>query len=216
MTTVKEILRLLFTSYGHDAQVPTDDPVGGLVGTILSQHTSDVNSNRAHDELLKRFPTWDAVADANPRSIAAAIKCGGLARMKAPRIRAILREIRRKHGTVSLNHIRGMSTEEVLRELCAFDGVGIKTAACVAAFDLGRDVCPVDTHVHRVTKRLGWVPKNASAEAAFECLAQILPAGKAVAAHLALIRHGRRICRPTPKCAECPIRRLCPSVQSEP
>ncbi|MCZ7585264.1 MAG: hypothetical protein M5R36_19080 [Deltaproteobacteria bacterium] len=132
---------------------------------------------------------------------------------KAPRIRAVLREIRDRYGTITLDALGKQRTPELLDALTAFHGVGKKTAACVALFELGRDVCPVDTHVHRIVKRLGWVSERVSADAAFDELAGRLPAGEAHEAHIALIRHGRTLCRPRPRCRECAVRRLCPSAE---
>ena len=194
--------------------VPTarrrSDPVAGLVGTILSQNTTDRNSSRAFAELRERFPTWDDVAGADVRAVEAAIRSGGLARTKARRIRRVLADVRRATGKVELGFLRRMPTDDVFRYLTAMEGVGLKTAACVALFDLGRDVMPVDTHVHRVVGRLGVVGSPRTRDATFYALRDVVPRGRALSLHVNLVRLGRTLCRPRrPLCGECPLRRRC-------
>ncbi len=181
--------------------------------TILSQNTSDVNRDRAWAGLRARFPTWDAMASARPRSVAAAIRVGGLANTKAPRIIAVLREIRSREGSYELDWMREATDREVEEYLLSLPGVGPKTAACVLAFSLGRPALPVDTHVARVATRLGLMPPRTPPAAAHRILADLVPPALRVPMHVGLIRHGRRVCRAgRPPCETCPLQELCPSA----
>ncbi len=169
------ITDLLEDEFGRPRRHPDSDLVGSLVATILSQNTSDVNSERAYLALRERFPRWEEVERAGARSIAAAIKSGGLARVKAGRIRDILREIRDETGELDLGFLRARETGEVIDYLLGFKGVGTKTAACVALFDLGRDVVPVDTHVHRIVGRLGLLGRPRTRDATYDALQPVFP-----------------------------------------
>jgi len=196
--------------YGRPKRRTRRDLVGGLVRTILSQNTTDTNSRGAFLALRERFPDWEQVARANARSIEAAIRSGGLARTKARRIKRILRDIEAGTGRLDLGFLRRMSDDEVFDYLVALDGVGAKTAACVALFDLGRDVMPVDTHVYRVVGRLGVVGHPPSRDATFESLKRVVPPGESLALHVNMIRLGRELCRPRdPDCDACPVRKEC-------
>lgn len=178
--------------------------------TVLSQHTSDVNTARAFASLKERFRRWDAVVAAPVEELAGAIRSGGLAEQKAPRIHAILREIERREGELSLARLQGLSDAEIESYLRSLPGVGPKTAACVLVFSMGRAAFPVDTHVHRVTKRLGWVPANASADKVHALLKDAVPAEVRYELHLQLIAHGRTICRARlPLCSECVLLDVC-------
>jgi endonuclease-3 len=181
--------------------------------TILSQNTSDVNRDRAWAGLRARFPTWDAVASARPGSVAAAIRVGGLANTKAPRIIAVLREIRSREGTFDLGWMREATDREVEEYLLSLPGVGPKTAACVLAFSLGRAALPVDTHVARVAVRLGFLSPRTSSASAHRILADLVPPALRVPMHVGLIRHGRGVCRAgRPRCEVCPLQELCPTA----
>ncbi len=207
---LKRIGKFLERTYGKPASRARRDLIAGLVRTILSQNTTDVNSRRAFQDLRERFPGWADVESANVRSIESAIRRGGLARTKARRIKRILRGIHSTTGKLDLGFLRRMSDEEVFAYLLALDGVGLKTAACVALFDLGRDVMPVDTHVHRVIGRLGVVGHPGTRDATFEALSGVVPAGESLSLHVNLIRLGRDLCRPRdPGCATCPVRSEC-------
>jgi endonuclease-3 len=196
--------------YGVPRRRRESDLVGSLVRTILSQNTTDTNSLNAYMRLRERFPEWGDVERADVRSIEAAIRSGGLARTKARRIRRILSEIRGREGALDLSSLRKMETERAMEYLLGMKGVGLKTAACVALFDLNRDVLPVDTHVHRVIGRTGIVGAPGSREATFRALRGLAPEGKSLSLHVNLIRLGRELCRPaSPRCEECPIRRNC-------
>jgi len=190
-------------------QGPTD-PVDGLVATILSQNTTSRNSSAAFDSLISRFPTWDEVADAPEAAISRAIERGGLANQKAARIKRILRQLRNQYGHITLDFLDETPLREAFESLTAFKGVGPKTAACVLMFQLGRHVFPVDTHVFRVCKRLGWVPHNATPDAAQNLLQDELPGELMYLLHVGMVAHGRSVCRPTtPQCSQCPLPSQC-------
>jgi endonuclease-3 len=199
------ILRILEREMGTPTPEVSGDPLEELIATILSQHTTDANSGRAFASLRERFPSWRAVRDAPVEEVAAAIRMGGLAETKALRIRAILQALDAPDGEPSLDGIRSLSHEAAIAALCSFEGVGVKTAACVLLFALGRDVFPVDTHVHRVCNRLGLVATT-TPDATFEAMRHSVPEGRAYALHVLLVRFGRRLCRArTPLCRDCPL-----------
>jgi len=181
--------------------------------TVLSQHTSDVNAERAFESLRAAFPSWDEVVAAPTRAVADAIRSGGLADTKAPRIQAILREVAERRGAFDLSFLAGLSDDEARAELMSLPGVGPKTAAVVLSFALGRDTMPVDTHVHRVTRRLQLVPQKSSAERADRILHELVPNGLRTPLHVALIRLGRGICKaPIPRCRVCPLNDIYPTA----
>jgi endonuclease III len=210
--TIRAVHRRLERRFGPLSPPRRSDPLEELVLTVLSQHTSDVNAGRAFDSLRVRFPTWEAVARARSAAVADVIRSGGLANIKAPRIQAILREIHDREGRYDLSFLRDVPDADATAYLSSLNGVGPKTAAIVLAFSLGRNALAVDTHVHRVTRRLGWVPPTASAERAHLILEQLVPAELRVPMHVALIRLGREICKaPRPRCEDCPVNDLCPT-----
>jgi endonuclease-3 len=181
-------------------------PLDMLIATILSQNTSDKNSHRAYTNLRTKFPSWTSVADAPVRQIRSAIRIGGMANQKAPRIQMVLRAVRGRYGSYRLEALRRKDNDLVIKELTALDGVGVKTAACVLVFSLGRDVFPVDTHVHRICNRLGLVEHSPTPEKTFEAMRTLIPKGKAYSFHTNLIRFGRRVCRSaSPACEQCPL-----------
>jgi len=185
-------------------------PIDELVLTILSQNTSDTNSGRAFDALRRRFPTWGAVARAPRRSIEAAIRAGGLARLKSRVIRETLRRIERERGSFDLAFLNGWPVPEALAWLQRFRGVGEKTACCVLLFGCRRPAFPVDTHILRVARRLGWLPTGADAADAHRRLATLVPVRRYYEIHINLITLGRRLCRPRrPRCGDCPLSRDC-------
>lgn len=209
----RTVLNRLRKRYGDLAPPRRSDPLEELILTVLSQHTSDVNAERAFEALRAALPTWDAVVRAPTRSVADAIRSGGLADTKAPRIQAILREVEARRGVFDLSFLAGLSDDEAREELVSLPGVGPKTAAVVLSFSLGRDAMPVDTHVHRVTRRLGLVPPKTSAERADRLLHELVPEGLRTPLHVALIRLGREICKaPTPRCRICPLKDICPTA----
>jgi endonuclease-3 len=189
------------------------DPLDELVLTVLSQHTSDLNAERAFASLRAAYPSWEDVVVVPAADVADVIRHGGLANTKAPRIQAILREVREREGAYDLDTLRTMDDEDARAYLTSLPGIGPKTAAVVLSFALGRDRMPVDTHVHRVTKRLGIVPAKASAERADRLLHELVPDGLRTPLHVGFIHLGREICKaPTPRCAACPLRDLCPTA----
>jgi endonuclease-3 len=210
---LRAIHRRLVKRFGELEPPRASDPVDELVLTVLSQHTSDLNADRASAALRAAYPTWGAVVDAPTGDVADAIRSGGLANTKAPRIQEILREVRDREGSFTLDRLRAMSDTDARDYLTSLPGIGPKTAAVVMSFALGRDAMPVDTHVHRVTRRLGIVPDNASAERADRILHDLVPDGLRTPLHVAFIRLGREICKaPTPRCVACPLKDLCPTA----
>jgi len=210
---VRAIHRRLLRLYGALEPPRRTDPLEELVFTVLSQNTSDANSSRAYASLRERFPTWEELAAARPEDVADAIRVGGLARIKAARILAILGEIRRREGRLDLSWMRRAPDEEVRAYLSSLPGVGPKTVAVVLAFSLGRPAMPVDTHVHRVSRRLGLIPPRASAEAAHGILEELVPPELRVELHVGLIRLGREVCvSRRPRCEACPLADLCPTA----
>jgi len=209
----RTVLNRLRKRYGELVPPRRTDPLEELILTVLSQHTSDVNAERAFAALRAAFPSWEDVVRAPTRALANAIRSGGLADTKAPRIQAILREVGERRGVFDLSYLAELSDEEARAELVSLPGVGPKTAAVVLSFALGRDAMPVDTHVHRVTRRLGLVPPKASAERADRILHELVPEGLRTPLHVALIRLGREICKaPTPRCHLCPLQDICPTA----
>jgi endonuclease-3 len=195
-------------------EVPrSTDPLDELILTVLSQHTSDLNSERAFAALRAAYPTWDAVVDADSDEVADVIRSGGLANTKARRIQSILREVHQRERAYSLDRLSAVSDAEAREWLVSFPGVGPKTAAVVLSFAFGRDTMPVDTHVHRVTRRLGIVPPKASAEQADRLLHELIPEGLRTPLHVGFIKLGREICKaPIPRCRQCPLKDLCPTA----
>ena len=211
---VEAICRRLQTRYGPVEPPPQLPVVDELVAVILSQNTSDANSDAAFEELRRRLPTWEAVRQAAPARIARAIRRGGLSRQKAPRIKAILETIHQERGELSLDFLRDGSPQQAMDYLRMFPGVGPKSAACVLLFACRMPVLPVDTHVHRVSRRLGLIDSRVDAAEAHEELARLVPPRLVLAFHIQLIRHGRTLCGArNPKCDDCPLVDLCPEGQ---
>ena len=205
------VIELLAPVYGRPVPQVSNDPLAELVLTVLSQNTSDTNSGRAFIDLMRAYPSWDAIADAPAEDIVSAIQRGGLARVKAPRIQAILRAVRERSPNWDVGFLEEVPLEDARGWLRALPGVGPKTAACVLLFSLGRPALPVDTHVERVSKRLGLIPAAASAEHAHELLEALVPPADYYPFHMLLIKHGRRICSARrPACERCPLLE-CPS-----
>ncbi|NJN18247.1 MAG: endonuclease III [Oscillochloris sp.] len=190
------------------------DPLDELIMTILSQNTSDRNSGRAFRALRRQYPDWQALIDAPTAEVYETIKSAGLGNIKAPRIQQTLRTIQERTGALSLDHLDAMTTATARDWLLSLDGVGPKTAACVLMFALGRPALPVDTHVHRVSKRLGLIGPKVGADAAHRLLEAAMPPEIVYAFHLNLIQHGRLICHArNPECRRCPLADVCAFVQ---
>src|SRR5438552_9074337 len=213
------VYELLVRTYGEPKNNPDYDPLGGLVGTILSQHTSDINSDRAYKQLVTTFPTWEKVRDAPTDKIVEAIKCGGLANIKSVRIQEVLytlTEQQQEQGETKTlaeylyDELARRTTEEAWRYLLELPGVGPKTAACVLMFHLDRPAFPIDTHVWRTARRLGLRGPKVSADLAHTLFAKVTPPEWVSPLHVNLIRHGRQICHAQrPACKACPLYSEC-------
>jgi len=204
------VYQRLLDFYGYPVWREPLPPLDELVSTILSQNTNDANRDRAFHALRERFPTWEAVRDADEKEVIEAIRPAGLANQKGPRIQQVLRQITAQRGELNLDFLADLPPEEATQWLMQFKGVGPKTAAIVLQFSLSKPAFPVDTHIYRVSGRLGLRPAKASAEQAHQLLAQIFPAEAYYAAHLNLIRLGREICQARrPRCEVCPLNDLC-------
>ena len=204
MRAIRDRLREL---YGRPEQRPHGEPVAELVRTILSQNTNDTNRDVAYARLRERFPAWEEVRDAPLDEVEEAIRPGGLAPQKAPRIQAALAEL---DDRLDLSWLKDAPREQALDFLTSLPGVGRKTAACVLIFSFGRPEIPVDTHVYRVGGRLGLLPPKASFERAHDEMRAITDPADAYEVHINLIEHGRAVCRPRPRCEDCALRRMCP------
>ena len=207
---IAAVQRRLRASQGAFTPRPPLPIIDELIATVLSQHTSDTNSDRAFAQLKARFPSWEQVAHAPADEVADAIRCGGIAHQKARRIKQILAAIESREGDLDLSRLHAMDDAAVEGYLRGLPGVGPKTAACVLVFAMGRPAFPVDTHVHRIARRLGWVPANSTADQAYQMLAPRVPPAIRHDLHLAMITHGRTVCRAArPSCGTCVLRDLC-------
>ena len=207
------ILESLAHEYGRPEQYARQEPVDELIQTILSQNTSDLNTERAFNDLKSAFANWEAVIEAPTDSVASAIRHGGLANIKAPRIQQVLSTIRSEVGDFNLRFLGQMSSQDAMNWLTALPGVGPKTAACVLLFSLDVPVMPVDTHVHRVSQRLELIPGTANAVDAQPILEHLIEPKSIYAAHMLMITHGRRTCRARkPACTRCCLQHCCPSA----
>lgn len=207
---VRAVHQRLLRFYGYPKWRNPLPPIDELVSTILSQNTNDVNRDVAFHSLKARFPTWEAVRDAQVKQVKAAIRTAGLANQKAPRIKAALRSITKERGELSLEFLRDLSAKEAKGWLTKLKGVGPKTAAIVLQFSLDKPAFPVDTHIYRVTGRLGLRPAKMNVEKAHEYFEDLFLPETYYAAHLNIIRLGREICvARKPRCPECPLKDLC-------
>jgi endonuclease III len=209
---IEEIASLLEKRYGPRPWKRHRPPIEELVLTILSQHTSDLNSERAFAQLADRFPTWEAIIAAPTNEVADAIRSGGLAEQKAPRIQAVLRTIFELSDGWNLDFLAGLPVAEGRKRLTSLPGVGPKTASCVLLFSLGLPAMPVDTHVHRVARRLGLIGPKETAEGTQHILEKKVGADRdrIYALHMSLIAHGRAVCiARRPRCGDCPLTRCC-------
>jgi len=202
--------RALDDLYGTPQLSPDGQPLDGLIETVLSQHTSDVNSERAFARLRSQFASWDEVRHAPPEAIAEAIRCGGLARVKTVRILEILDSLADRYGSLNLDVLRDLPLQEARDILTSLHGVGPKTASCVLLFSLGRPAFPVDTHVLRLSRRIGLVSPAAGQVAIQALVESRLQPERIYPLHVNLIRHGRLVCKAlSPLCDRCGIRPLC-------
>lgn len=216
MNRIGLICKALESVYGRPECTGSSEPLDELVRTILSQNTTDLGSGEAFRRLKERFPGWEDVRNAESADLEDSISVGGLARTKAACIKALIGELYKAHNEVSLSFMSNMTDGEAFDYLMKFRGVGPKTAACVLMFALCRPVFPVDTHVHRIAKRLGLVEQSADAEKAQGLLGRIVPEDCVYSLHVNLVKHGKRVCRAgNPKCGLCVLVRECPSADSE-
>ena len=206
----------LLAFYGEPIWRNPLPPVDELISTILSQNTNDINRDRAFEALRARYPTWEAVRDAPSSEVVESIRVAGLANQKGPRIQQVLKQITAERGNLDLSFLNALPLEDARAWLTKFNGVGPKTAAIVLCFSLGRPAFPVDTHVYRVTGRIGLRPEKLSVEEAHPYLEGIFPPETYYAAHLNIIRLGREICHARkPECMTCPLFSLCDFGQNQ-
>ena len=209
-----EVHKRLLQLYGEPSWGNPLPILDELISTILSQNTNDINRDRAFNQLKKRFGTWEKVRDAEVEEVVEAIRCAGLANQKGPRIQNILREITAERGSLNLDFLKDLSDDKAWDWLAKFKGVGPKTTSIVLLFSLGKAAFPVDTHIQRVTGRIGLRPEKMSNENAHRHLAEIFPPETYKAAHLNLIRLGREVCHPRrPACEICVLQSLCDYYQ---
>ena len=205
-----KIHKTLLAAFGEPIWRNPLPAIDELVSTILSQNTNDINRDRGFNALRAKFPTWEAVRDAKVEDVIAAIKPAGLANQKGPRIQQVLRAITEERGSLNLDFLAAMPVDEARAWLTKFNGVGPKTAAIVLCFSLNMPAFPVDTHIYRVSGRIGLRPEKMTVEQAHPYLESILPPETYYAGHLNLIRLGREICGARkPNCPQCPIIKLC-------
>ena len=211
---VKAVSDLLSIIYGPIPWEPRYNASEELVYTILSQHTSDINSERAFHNLLTVFGDLEHIADASVDDIEVAIRRGGLSKTKAPRIKSILNEIREELGSFDLSFLAEMPLKDAKAWLINLKGVGPKTAAIILCFSFGMPAMPVDTHIYRVAQRLSLVGKKISAEKAHDILESLVEPKEVFQFHMYLIKHGRDTCKAQrPKCYQCSLTDLCPSFK---
>ncbi|MGN6368012.1 MAG: endonuclease III domain-containing protein [Phycisphaerae bacterium] len=211
LTNIPEVLTRLRNTYGPRPPRTCGKGVDVLVETILSQNTSNKNSQAGYRQLRRRFKTWDEVADAPVEEVERWIRVSGLSRLKAPRIQAILRQIRTERGRISLEFLKRFTPEQAIAYLRQFKGIGPKTIDCLLLFAFAMPVFPVDTHIHRIARRLKWIGPKVSAEKAHDLLEPAIPPEHRYEMHVLLIDHGRQTCKAiNPRCNRCPLLDLCP------
>lgn len=209
-TDLKKVNKLLIKRFGvpeRNSQLP--DPLSMLLGTILSQNTNDKNSYQAYKNLIKKFPDWKMILSVKISEIEKEIRVAGLGNQKARAIKRVVTYLSRSRGEVNLDYLREKENEEIINELTSLDGVGLKTASCVLLFSLERNICPVDTHVHRTLNRVGLV-KTSTPDKTFTAINLNLPDGTGHQMHTNLIKLGRTYCKPQkPACKKCPLVKIC-------
>ncbi len=207
---IEKINQLLINHFGiPERQKKLPNPIDIIIGTILSQNTNDKNSYKAFLNLKNHIKSWDDVLTLKTSQLEKLIKVAGLGKQKSQAIKNFLSNLQKKNGKLSLNYLKRKNDDEVLGELSSHKGIGVKTASCVLLFAFDRNVCPVDTHVHRILNRVGLV-KTSAPEKTFNEIKSHLPEGVAHSFHTNLLRLGREFCTPTnPKCYECPVENIC-------
>ncbi len=213
MTKIETIISKLNKHYGLKEWTRWREPIGELVRTILSQNTTDKNSLRAYANLLETFKTWEEIIKADEAAIAEPIRSGGLANIKAKKIKKSLLEIKEREGKIDLEFLANYKLEDAEEYLVSLDGVGPKTAACVLIFSFNFPIIPVDTHVHRVSNRLGLITTK-TREKTQELMKDIIPSKDVYSFHLNIIEHGRNVCKASkPLCSQCFLANLCDYYQ---
>jgi endonuclease-3 len=208
--SIPYIIGNLRTVYGAQKPERGLDPLDVLIETILSQSTTNANSNRAFESLKRRFPNWETARRARVSSIETAIRSGGLARQKSVRIKQLLNEIHARRGSLDLAFLKSAPLEKAKQFLASFKGVGPKTVACTLLFACNRAVFPIDTHIFRIARRLGLIPEKCSDEQAHILMGKMIPPKRYYEVHINMIRHGRKVCRPRdPLCEECCLLDYC-------
>jgi len=207
---IKQIIKLLEKEYGIPEQDGFPEPLDELVFTILSQNTNDRNRDRAWQNLWRVFPDYESILSSPRKKLEKAIRIAGLAEQKSKSIIVILKKLKKENGKFTLKFLKNYDRDKAREYLMSFKGVGPKTAACVLLFSLNKPAFPVDTHIFRVTKRLGLIPRKATPEKASAIMEGCVPQTWYHSFHINLIRHGRAICHPSnPECQRCVIKTHC-------
>lgn len=209
MTTIKHINKLLIKRFGIPKRNKTlPNPLDLLIATILSQNTNDNNSYKAFQNLKNHYKTWEEVANLNRVTIESLIRVAGLAKQKSEAIKNLLSELKTR-GSLTIDFVKPLDDNLAIEQLTSYKGIGVKTASCVLLFALNRNVCPVDTHVHRTVNRIGIVSEK-TPDKTFYSLNQKFPENIAHSFHTNLIRLGREVCKPAnPTCGICPLIKIC-------
>ena len=207
---VADITKQLEIRFGEPKPEGRGQPLSCLIRTILSQNTNDKNRDTAYEALCRKFSTWERVRDASVADIASAIRPAGLSNQKSSRIKNILEWIYTNYGRLDIDFICERNPQTVIDEFMQLKGIGIKTISVVLMISCGVDIFPVDTHVHRICRRIGLVPGTTSAEKTHHLMQPLIPQGKSYSLHMNFLRLGRTICKANkPKCGDCPIQHLC-------
>ena len=205
-----QVTELLEEKFGIPPRDNVMDPLSALILTVLSQSTNDKNRDHAYRRLREKYPNWEEVMNGDVNIIADAIRPGGLANQKSERIKAILKWIRDEYGSLNLDSLCDMDTDAIIEKFTQLKGVGVKTISVVMMFSCGIDIFPVDTHVHRICRRLGFLPEKATAEKTFWVMRPLVPKGKSYSLHMNFLKLGRTICfARKPKCEICPVSGVC-------
>lgn len=213
-TKIANAVALLESHFGIPQWSGPRDPLETLVSTILSQNTTGTNRDRAIIAFKQRFNNWEDIRRTSPNELADVIRVAGLANQRSKRIIALLKWVKRRFGDYDLSEMCTWSFQQALDELIPLPGIGIKTISVTMLFACGMDLCPVDTHVYRVVRRLGWAPETSTRDQVYYHLEDKFPEGKGYSLHINLIRLGRQICKPqSPQCPECPLNIDCDYIR---
>ncbi|CAN1543196.1 Nth Predicted EndoIII-related endonuclease [Fimbriimonadaceae bacterium] len=214
--TIADMLTTLENTHGKSRYIPRFDPMDELISCILSQHTTDAHSFPAFTQLRERYPTWQDVANAPAAEVASTVRLAGLSNQKAKNIIGSLQKINEQFGDFTLDALRTWPTDEAMAWLQTLPGVGPKTASIVLCFAMGRETIPVDTHVFRVSWRLGLIKEEIGEVKAHGVLMKLVPRELAFPFHTLLIQHGRTVCRaPLPVCEKCGLADRCAWLKSD-